>query len=132
MARKDLTERTILGEKVPTRISKSLSILGITASEDLTMFFTEKAITIKKVAAVLRGTTSPSVTFDLLFASDRSGTSTKVKTTGFVANSVTTGNITTTFDNSAIPANNWLMFSVKTAISGTVDEFHVTVIYTED
>jgi hypothetical protein len=96
----------------------------------MTIFFTDKAITVQKMAAVLTGTT-PSVTWSVRFAGDRSAAGTEVITGGRTTTSTTTGDVITTFNNAAIPANSYVWLTT-TAVSGTVNTFHTTITYTVD
>jgi hypothetical protein len=130
MAKEFLTEVTILGEKVSTRNSKSITVQSPTASEDIGLFFTEVAITVEKMAAVCQGT-SPSVTWTIRHSTDRSATGNEVVTSGTTTTSTTTGSIVTSFNDATIPADSFVWFET-TATSGTVDDFNVTIIYIED
>ncbi len=113
--------------------SKSISIESPTSSEDITLFFTNVAITITEMRAVLNnGTTTPSVTWTIRHhASDRANVGTEVVTGGTTTTSVTTGSDVTSFNDATIPADSFVWF-VTTAKSGTVPMFSVTVIYDED
>jgi hypothetical protein len=118
---------TVLNAKAYT---KGFTIESPTTSENIGLFYTDVAITITKVADVLRGT-SPSVTYQInhnanrsagspntLFASDRTATS-------------TTGATTTSFNDATIPAGSWVWLTTS-ANSGTINEISITLIYTID
>ena len=109
---------------------KGVTVQNPTSSENITLFYTDRAITINKVADVALGT-SPSVTYNLRFASTRnSGTPTDV----FTANRTVTssaGSTTTTFSDNTIPAASWVWL-ITSAQSGTVTDFNVTLNYVED
>ena len=102
---------------------RNIAILAPTASENITLFFTTQALTISKIAHVIRGGTS--VTFTVRHASTRSATGTEVVTGGTVASS-TTGATITSFNNASIPANSWVWITTS-AVSGTVNELSVSV-----
>jgi len=119
------------GDKVLTFNTKSITIESPTGSEDISMFFTDVAITVTKIAAVLRGSGSPSVTWTLRHSTDRSAAGNEVVTGGTTTTSTTTGSIVTSFNDDTIPANSYIWFET-TAQSGTVDEINLTVKYTED
>lgn len=102
---------------------RNIAILAPTASENITLFFTTQALTISKIAHVIRGGTS--VTFTIRHASTRSAAGTEVVTGGTVANS-TTGATVTSFNSASIPANSWVWVTTS-AVAGTVNELSVSV-----
>ena len=109
---------------------KGITIQNPTASENIALFYIDRAITIGKVAEAVRGT-SPSVTYNIRFASTRdSGTPTDVFSANRAATS-TSGVTTTTFNDNTIPAGSWVWL-ITSAQSGTVADFNVTLQYTED
>lgn len=110
--------------------SKTISILNPSTSENLTVLYAENALTITKLVAISRGTT-PSRTWTLRKASDRSAAGTEVVTGGTVTTATTTAQTVTTFNSASIPAGNFLWFTT-TAGSGTVTELSITIEYTED
>lgn len=110
--------------------SKSITIQSPTSSEDITMFFTNEAITISEMRAVVQGT-SPSVTWTIRHLGDRSGTGNEVVTSGTTTTSTTTGSDVTSFNDATIPADSFVWLET-TATSGTVDDFNVTLIFTQD
>lgn len=108
--------------------SKSLTIESPTSSEDLTLFFTDEAITITEIRVVVRGTT-PSVTWQVKHSDDRSASGTQIKSQ--TTTSTTTGDSVTSFDDDTVPADSFVWFETS-ATSGTNDEIHITVFYTID
>jgi len=103
---------------------KSLTISQPVAGDNLTLFYTQVDTTLLQVAAILRGTSSPSVTYSLRYAANRSSA-------GTAATAVTTVNSTTvasmaTVQNMPIPANNFLWLEVS-GISGNPTELSITV-----
>ena len=110
--------------------SKSILIEDPTNLEDISFFFTDKAITINKIRPILVGST-PSITWTLRHAIDRSTVGIEVITTGTVTTEVTTGVDITTFDDATIIANSHIWFET-TDKSGTVDSINLTIFYTED
>lgn len=100
------------------------------SSENLTLLYTRKAITIREVADVVRGT-SPSVTWQIKYATTRdSGTPTDLFSASRTTTS-TSGATTTTFNDATIGAGNWLWL-VTSATSGTNDEISIQITYTID
>jgi len=110
---------------------KGVGVESPTSSEDITMFFTDDAITITQMNAVLRGSSTPSVTWTVRHDTDRSATGTEVVTSGTTTTSTTTGSEITSFNDETIPAGSWIWLET-TAQSGTVDEINVTIEYTVD
>ena len=110
---------------------KAMSVESPTSSEDLTMFFTDDAITVTQMNAVLRGSSTPSVTWTIRHNSDRNATGAEVVTSGTTTTSTTTGSEVTSFNDETIPAGSWVWLET-TAQSGTVDELNVTIEYTRD
>lgn len=100
------------------------------SSENVTLFYTRKAITIREVADVVRGT-SPSVTWQIKYATTRdSGSPTDLFSASRTTTS-TSGATTTTFNDATIGAGNWIWL-VTSATSGTNDELSVQLTYTID
>lgn len=111
---------------------KSITIESPTNAEDLSIFFTNRAITITEMRAVLVGSASPSVTWTIRHsATDRSATGNAVVTGGTTTTSVTSGSDVTSFNDATIPADSFVWLET-TAKSGTVGQLHVTIVYTID
>lgn len=91
--------------------------------EDVEFAFAFETVTIEEIRAVLRGTSTPSVTWTIRYASDRSATGTEVITGGTVTTSLS-GQTITVFNNPTIPAGNWVWLET-TAVSGTVQSLGV-------
>ncbi len=109
--------------------SKSISIESPTASEDISMFYTDDAITVTKIVFVITGSTSATTT--IRHSTDRSATGNEVVTGGTTANSTTTGNVATSFNDATIPADSFVWLET-TALSGTPTSLNVTVFYRQD
>lgn len=112
-------------------LSESVFVASPGASEDVYVFFTPVAITVSEMRAVLRGSSTPSVTWTIRHSSDRSAAGNEVVTSGTTTTSTTTGSDVTSFNDATIPADSFIWFET-TAQSGTVDEIGVTIVYTED
>lgn len=108
-----------------TKVStKSINITAPTASEDITMFFTEVAIRIVEVYDVIRGGLA-SVTWNVAHGKDR----TVLEFTIFDADRTTTSNTgtsTISMDNPEIPANSWVWLTTS-AVTGIVEDFDITL-----
>jgi hypothetical protein len=112
--------------------SKSITVPDITGSEDIPMFETDDDITITKIRAVHKGTTStPSVTWTIKHSTDASAVGNEVVTSGTTTTSTTTGDSVTVFNDATIPAGSFVWLET-TNQSGTVDKFHITIHYTFD
>lgn len=110
---------------------KSITVENPTASEDIKIFFTNRAITITEMRAVLIGSATPTVTWTIRHATDRSATGAEVVTGGTTTTNVTTGDDVTTFDDETIVADSHVWLET-TAQGGTVPELSITIIYDED
>ena len=110
-------------------MSKSITIESPTATEDISMFYTDDAITITKIVFVITGSTS--VTTTIRHSTDRSVTGNEVVTSGTVANSTTTGNVVTSFNDATVPADSFVWVET-TALSGTPTSLNITVFYRQD
>lgn len=120
---------TLLGGKDSE--SKSIIIESPTSSEDISFFFTDVAITVTRMVAVLVGSATPSVTWTIRHGTDRSAVGAEIVTGGTVTTSVTTGSDITVFDDATVIANSHVWFET-TAKSGTVSQIIVTLFYDED
>lgn len=133
----DTTSKTInfydgAVEKVLTPIqSKSITIESPTSAEDISLFYTDDAITITKIVAVLVGSATPSVTWTLRHGTDRSATGTEAVTSGTTTTSITSGSVVTSFNDATVVADAFLWIET-TAQSGTVGQINITVFYTQD
>lgn len=112
-------------------LSKSITVQNPTAAEDLTITFTNRAITITEIRAVLIGSSTPSVTWTVRHGTDRSAAGNEVVTSGTTTTSVTSGDDVTSFNDATIAADSFIWLET-TAQSGIVNELSVTFYYTED
>jgi len=119
------------GSTLETEFSKSITVESPSNAEDISMFETGKAITITEIRAVLRGSSTPSVTWTIRHGTDRSAAGTEAVTGGTTTTSTTTGDTVTTFNDATIIADSFVWLET-TAQSGTVDEMNITVKYTID
>jgi hypothetical protein len=105
---------------------KSITIENPTGAEKVTIFFAKNAITLVQITGVLRGSSTPSVTYQLKYGTDPSGAGTQIISDSVTSTTAADTNANTT----AIAAGNfiWLETSAK---SGSVTELHVTMNYTE-
>jgi hypothetical protein len=119
-------------ERVLTPIySKSIDIEDPTSSEDISMFYSDEAMTISKMVCVLVGSSTPSVTWTVRHGTDRSAAGSEVVTGGTTTTSTSTGSVVTSFDDATVVADSFLWIET-TAQSGTVDEMKITIFYRQD
>src|SRR3990172_6706584 len=111
--------------------SFSISVEDPTNAEDISILETPVAITITEMRAVLVGSATPSVTWTIRHGTDRSAVGTEVVTSGTTTTSTTTGSTISAFNDATVVADAWLWLET-TAKSGTVDELHITVKFTQD
>jgi hypothetical protein len=101
-----------------------------TNAENSSMMRTDVEITITKVADLVRGSSTPSITWNVRYASTRdSGSPTDL----FGANRTTTstaGVTTTSITNPVIPAGSFIWL-VTSALSGTVNELFIELYWEE-
>lgn len=111
---------------------KGVTIERPNASEDISFFFTDDAITVVQLVVVLvpAGGPTPNLTWTLRFDTDRSAAGTEIIVGGTTTSSQTTGDVITTFSNANIPANSFVWFET-TAKTGNIDNFNITIRYNE-
>lgn len=120
-----------LADSAVQDFTKAIIIESPTATEDASFYFTDAAITLTKMRAVLVGSSTPSVTWTVRHGTDRAATGAEVVTGGTVTTSITTGSDITAFNDATIIANSWLWIET-TAQSGTVGSIIITIFYDED
>ena len=111
-------------------LNKAITIESPTSSENVLLWKTPYDLTIVSVEAVLVGSSTPSVTYQIAFGSDVTST-TNVYTAGQTVTSTTTGNTGSGFNDNTIPAGSWVLLKTS-AQSGTVASMNVTINYTKD
>jgi hypothetical protein len=113
---------------VDPTLSKTFTLQEPTASDDITIFRTDVAITVVEVMSVNTGTT-PSTTYILKHHTSRSNVGNDLIFSRTTTD--TGGGNTTTLDDATIPANSWIWFE-STAASGTDVYLSIDIRYTED
>ncbi len=127
-----LTNKDLTDSSNKLRHVRSISIESPTDSEDITLFHTSVAITITRCVAVLRGSSTPSVSYNIKHAvNDRSAAGNSLWSSDEVITSTTSEDAGTTFNDDTVAADSFVWLETS-AQSGTVDELHVTLEYTED
>lgn len=111
--------------QVPNAAPRSVTIAGPKVNDTFTIFRTNVQTTITSVVGLVAGST-PSVTYEIRYGTDRSAAGTLAITADTVTNT-TTGD-SATVQNQPIPANSYVWL-VITAVSGTVGELNVTIAF---
>ena len=107
--------------------SKTFTLQEPTASDDITVFRTDVAITVQEVIGCSTGT-SPSTTYVLRHSTDRSAAGNVLTTS--TTTSTTTGDVASLSDVT-IPANSWIWIETSAA-SGTSVYLSIDIRFTED
>jgi hypothetical protein len=111
--------------------TKSVTIASPTASERIMLFRTDKELTLGSVVSIVRGSASPSVTWNVKFALDLTGLEQAAFTgAGNQTTTSTTTGDTDVPDTNPIPEGAWIWL-ITSDMSGTVDEFTVTLYLQE-
>ena len=108
--------------------NRTLTLEAPTATENITIFRTDVAITIQEVIAVSTGT-SPSTTYQIKHSTDRSAAGNNLTTSG-TTTSTTTGNVAT-LSVANVPADSWVWL-ITTAATGTSVKLSIDIRYTID
>ncbi|TPV96163.1 MAG: hypothetical protein B7733_06345 [Myxococcales bacterium FL481] len=126
-----VTNKNMLGSGNRFRGQASFTIEDPGASEDVSWITVDRAVTITKMHAYLRGSSTPSVTWTVRHGTDPSATGNEVVTGG--TTTTVTGSIQsiTTFNDETVASDSALWVET-TAQGGTVDSLHITVFYDED
>ena len=112
-------------------ISKGIGVEDVVDSEDITIYFTDEAITIISWTCVWIGST-PSTAVDLRHHTDRSNAGNEVDTATNTCNNTTTPDtFNSGFEDATIPADSFIWFETS-ATSGTTDLLHIQIVFTVD
>ena len=114
-----------LKDAVVMRETKTLSIDNPSSSESKTILQATYRACLKKVRAVLVGSSSPSVLWHLKKGPDRSASGNDILADGFHSYSVNSGDYWDEFSTGIIEIGEFLWFETSDT-TGTVDEFHAT------
>lgn len=103
-----------------------------TTSTDLTIGWTDVAVTISKIITVVRddGGGSPSCTVDIKHGTDRSAAGNALISTPSATTSESTGTVVTTFDNNTVAADSWIWMEIDA--ESNCAEVSVTIFYKYD
>lgn len=115
------------GAIIGVAATKCVEIESPTNAESITLFYATEALAIASIRSLVKGS-SPSVTYSINSAADRSSGSPTVHVNAAVANNTTTG-ATATIANGTIGANSWVWLTTS-AKSGTVDSLNINISFT--
>jgi hypothetical protein len=116
--------------KITTTLTKTVTLNNPGAAENISLFFTDIAVTITSITDAAQGTT-PSVTYNIRHATTRNnGTPNDLFGSARVLTS-SSGTSTTTFADATIPAGSFVWL-ITSAVSGTIGDVTITITYTED
>lgn len=107
----------------------SFEIKDPVAADELTLFYTEHAITIQELDYVIGAATSVNVT--IRHSTDRSATGNSVTAAATTVTSLTTGTIVNSFSDATVPAASWVWVEIGTVV-GTPGFIAGTIRYTRD
>ncbi len=107
----------------------------LTGDDQAVVFFTEEEVLVSELRAVITPQNppgSPSVTWTVRYAADRSAVGTEIEVGGRTSTNDTTGDVVTggDIDNDTIPANSWVWLDISTATTGSdaPEAFSVAVV----
>jgi hypothetical protein len=103
---------------------KSITISEPIAGDSFTLFRTTKSTTLDSVVGLVVGSGSPSLSYQLRYASDRTASGTAATPVTFINN--TTSGAPATIQNMPVPSGNYVWLNI-TAVSGTTSEFNLSV-----
>lgn len=98
---------------------KTITIERPAVNNDLTIWYTNEAITITEVESVVRGSFDASGQFAIRHSTNRNLAGTELTTQTISCSNRTTGQITTSFAAPNIPADSWIWIGIS-GVSGTV------------
>lgn len=109
--------------------TKAITIERPAVNNDLTIWYTNEAITIHEVESVLRGTADASGSFAIRHSTNRSLAGTELTTDAIQCTSRSTGQITTSFAAPNIPADSWVWIGVSGVSGVATTQMNVTIQY---
>lgn len=112
----------------PSGWDKSITIEAPVSGDDITWFFTNRAITAAEIRLVNKETGAGSCVVTIRHGTDRNSTGTVVDTNTVTSN--TTGHDVTAISDATIPANSFVWIEIGTTTN--TDEVHITMIGTVD
>lgn len=98
-----------------------------TSDVKVPFFYTTASMTLTKIMAVCPGGTTPSISYNVRYASDMSAAGTTVTSTANTVTSITTGNAVTSFSNAVIPAGSFVWLEVTAVAGGTAPIMLITL-----
>lgn len=112
--------------------SKSITVEDPVISENIIMFFASEAITINQVAAVISGSNSPSLTIELLHATNKASAGNAILNAPTAVTSITTPQFLDIDSGDTTVPDNSFVWLTTTASGATVNSLSVTTRFTID
>lgn len=123
-------------QRIPTSAETKQIIVRIDSpslDDQLPILRTVRDITINSVRAVVGGTSSPSIDFNIMHNSSRAAAGTQVFTSDETADNTTTGNVFSSgFNDNTIASGRFVWAEMESGPTGTVDWVEFYIEYTED
>ena len=113
-------------------MSKAISIINPIATEDITLFYTRRAITISEMNTILSGSGDLSINWTTRHDTNRTGSGTEIITGGTVSTISGSIEIIKTFNDATIPSGSMIWLETNNEISGSIGEFHLDIEYSYD
>jgi hypothetical protein len=107
---------------------KSVTLTDPLPNENLTLFYTESEVTLRKLVSHIGGLSDPSVTFSVRFGANRATNGTEVVPGGIVCANTALGLEVNQLPNALIPASSWVWLTTS-EVSGVVSLFHLTLVF---
>jgi hypothetical protein len=109
--------------------SKSILILEPLITDKPILFRTVRGLTIERIDTVVGGTGSPSVTWDLKYATDTTTAGTSIL--NGVETNTTVGTSATTMTNQTVPSDDWIWLEISATGGTSVTQFSLSLDYIE-
>ncbi len=124
-----VTNKDMTADNNTFRGSRHITVEDPVVSEDITIFYTDVAITVTAVEGVILGSTN--IPVDLMHNTDRNATGNNVFAAQRTVSSTTTGDNLTLGGDITIPAASFVWLETGTP-SGTPNELHLTIFWDQD
>lgn len=109
----------------PDYWQRSATVENPQASEDVSLFFTDRSVSVASINAIVRGA-NPSVTWTVRYGQDRQGAGTELVAGGTTTTNQNTGSDVSLFNEDTIPAGSFVWLETTSA-SGSVQELSITI-----
>lgn len=107
---------------------KSISLDTPTGHDNITMFYTTREILVKQLISIVGGSNSPSVSWSMRFAANRTASGTELKSGGFSTSDTQLGQVFTSFTNPIVPAGSYVWITT-TSVTGNPTSLDITMVF---